>query len=430
LYQPEAVDVREPEYSELTSPLCRELSSLGNTNIKSVVQQGFQKAGLQTADLFETLSAKIDAQHHDMLASCSGHQQTLVSTLNTNQRSILASQNHNQQMLSSIQRTQAAVLIRQNISRRVAARTQKQTSSILHTVTRAETNALDASKRTTVSINNLAADVRQLLSLSSGSACAKRSGREMFFLGERQDMIMAYLLPIQDDMKNAIRNLISQHIGDISPDDAEWLLSEFEHLVGSAAQEQAAQYSGSTAKPFDQWSYPHDTVGYLKHTTTKSNTSGSHDFFNLPENNKQGGLNQWSRKRSKRSQRTWTIPTASGDIQISLPNQLAPIRNPQGIEEVGFNFTFAQNRSILEVRARFFRDLIYASQPRMCAQLNVFVQADDEVAISFVEIIQHGTIPEIDTALRKGIISPFYLSRWGDNVFLYVSSTFSLRTGR
>jgi hypothetical protein len=359
-----------------------------------------------------------------MLVSYSGHQRTVMSTLDENQRFILANQKDNRQALSSIQHTQLAVLSRQDTSRRVAAHMQKQTSSILQTVKRAEASALDASKRATVSIDNLAANVRQLLSLSNGSAYAKRSGREIFFLGERQDRIMAYLLPLQDDVKFAIHSLVSQHGGYVSLDDAEWLLSEFEHLIGSAAQEKAAQHSESTAKPFDQWSYPQDTVGYLKHATRKRRSRGSQEHFDLPENANQGDLNWWSRKDSKQSRQTWSISTASGDVQISLPNQLAPTRNPQRIQEAGLNFTFAQNRSTLEVRARFFRDLTYASQSRICAQLNVFVKVDDRTTSICSEMIRRGTIPEIDAALRNGIISPFYLDWWGNNIFLYVSTFF------
>jgi hypothetical protein len=162
----------------------------------------------------------------------------------------------------------------------------------------------------------------------------------------------------------------------------------------------------------------------LKHATRKRRSRGSQEHFDLPENANQGDLNWWSRKDSKQSRQTWSISTASGDVQISLPNQLAPTRNPQRIQEAGLNFTFAQNRSTLEVRARFFRDLTYASQSRICAQLNVFVKVDDRTTSICSEMIRRGTIPEIDAALRNGIISPFYLDWWGNNIFLYVSTFF------
>jgi hypothetical protein len=271
--------IREPEYLQLTSPLRRGLLSFGITNVRSVVEQGFRKAGLQTDDLSKTLAAKLDTPFQTMLVPYSSNQRTMMATLDTNRQSILANQNDHQRALWPVQHIQVAVLSRQNKSRRVAVRTQKQTSSILQTVKRAEASALDASQKTTVSIDNLAADIRQLISLSSGSACAKRSGREIFFLGERQDRIMAYLLPLQDDMKSTIHSLVLQHSDNISSYDAEWLLSEFEHLIGSAAQEKAAGYPRSSAKSSDQWLYPQDTVGYLRNTTKERKPCGSQDFL-------------------------------------------------------------------------------------------------------------------------------------------------------
>jgi hypothetical protein len=227
---------------------------------------------------------------------------------------------------------------------------------------------------------------------------------------------MAYLSPLQHDLQSAVKNLVSQHGENISLDGAEWLVSQFQQLVGSAAQEKAAQYMGSTAKAFDQWFYPEDTVGYRKHKTKKRSAAELPDLDDMDENDGHTLSKLWSRKRSKQSNRDWPISMPSGDMVVSLPTHL----DPEGVEEVGLRCNFIQNNLAIEIRARFLRSVAHASRPTICAQLNVFVQVDG--SSRWRDLFYSGTISQLDSALRNGTISPFFVDRAGDNVCLYVST--------
>lgn len=75
------------------------------------------------------------------------------------------------------------------------------------------------------------------------------------------------------------------------------------------------------------------------------------------------------------------------------------------------------------VQARFLRDLSYASQPRLHAQLNIFTQVKNEDCMrNHHEIFAFGTMAEIDDALREGTISPFLVDDNGHNLCLFVST--------
>jgi hypothetical protein len=401
----------------------RELSALGDANIERIVRQCFQQAGLQVDDLSRALEAKMDSQHQDVVALHSGHQRVLISKLNYNQRKMLLSQDEIQRALSSVHRTQTDVLDRQDASICLAARTQKQTACILRKLTRANANAVVASSKTADSLDNLTADVRQLLSLNSGSLLMDQSSRDITFLGECQDTIMAYLFPLQDDIDFAINFLVSQHGEDISASHAEMLRSEFQHLVGSAAQEKAAQYTNSTAKPFDRWSYPEDTIGFLKYSIRNRKARSSLHSSGTHEKSSKKQV-AWLRKRPGPSNRVFYVQTSSGSMQITMPRFQTTAETFQCKEEVGFSCTITQNHSSIQINARFLRELVYASQPRMYAQLNIFtVVGDRDIIEDMTALLRDGSLADIDSAFRKGTLSPFHLDHFGDNIYLFVSIT-------
>ncbi|KAH7392063.1 hypothetical protein DE146DRAFT_766096 [Phaeosphaeria sp. MPI-PUGE-AT-0046c] len=269
-----------------------------------------------------------------------------------------------------------------------------------------------------------AALIKQSLSLNHGAGQAEQSGREIYFLGARSDQILAYLLPFQDDLDFAIDYVISQYSEDISIGDADWLRSESERLVSSASQEKALQYPNSTATPLDQWSYAEDIVEYLKSATRPHRTIKSYrTLTTLKEDDDDDCSDSVPLQCTKRSQRAWLVSTNSGQIKLSFPNHRNKIKAPRGIDEVGFSYTAKHNHSTWQIRARFLRRLNYASKPRICAHLHVFVQVDFNSSTgTYGELLEMGTVSEIDAALRAGTISPFCIDGDGDNMLLWHAS--------
>jgi hypothetical protein len=74
------------------------------------------------------------------------------------------------------------------------------------------------------------------------------------------------------------------------------------------------------------------------------------------------------------------------------------------------------------IDARFLPDLAYSSQPRGSAHWNVFTIVDGSYADSYIQLMEEGTIADIDAALPDGAISPFHNGSHCDNLRLYVSS--------
>jgi hypothetical protein len=307
-------------YTKLTDYL-RELLALGLTDVETVMRKCFEDAGLQTDRLSQALAAKIDTQHRAVLVLHNDHQKALTSKLDNNQRDLLSNQVKHQRTLTTTQCTQVEILRRQDASKGVATRTQQQTSRILRTVTRASMRAVEDASKNVVILDDIASDVKQLISLNDGSLLINRSCRDISFLGERQERIMAYLLPFQDDLDFAIDSLISQHGREIWISDAEFLRSELQHLVDSAAQEKALQHPNSTAKPFDQWHYPEDIVGFLKNSPKNRKPRRYLHSYNGHEKSSMKQITQPG-KRWKRSSRIYTIQTSSGPALGELEKNL------------------------------------------------------------------------------------------------------------
>jgi hypothetical protein len=370
----------------------------------------------------QTLVASLDAQRRDVQKAQGSHQRTLTSTINHNhQQQIRKSKDHQKALTSKIDSNQRRVMGNINRSNHLAVRNYQQSSDIARKVDTASQLLTAQLHQTTDMFSTISAQFQRLeISRSGSSVRLRQRGRDIYFLGEHTNMIMAYLLPLQDNLERAVNYILSHHGEDVSVDDARRLQSEFQHLVDSAAQERAAQHPDSDARSFDQWSYPEDTVGYLKADPQNPDdpfSPRSHNSLTRRTRRPNAGVHQ---KRSKRANRAWSMKTPSGDIRISLPNHKSGSRNTQVNDEFGFSCSLELGQSTYVIDARFLRDLACATQPRVCAQLNVSVIMEYEFHM-YDRLIETGSIEEIDTALRKGVISPYHTASDGLSHCLWVS---------
>jgi hypothetical protein len=279
-------------------------------------------------------------------------------------------------------------------------------------------------------LSDVATDVKTLLSLSNdGAVQVQQSNRTISFLGERQDKILSWLLPHQDDLISAIDQLVSKHGQEVSIPHFCWLRSEIENLVDSAMVERTARIPGSGARSIDQWLYPEDTVGYLKDRKRKRSVNGPFESTRLAQNEEEEEEEEEERAISRRHKvrkyrnKTWTITTPSGRIDVALPSS-SPTKTPaRHMEEVSFSSALTQGQTSVAIHARFLRDMASARCLRQYTQLNVFTTAGSDAWYACKKLCETGTIEDVDLALRKGIISPFHLNSIGDNVCLDVSTS-------
>lgn len=80
-----------------------------------------------------------------------------------------------------------------------------------------------------------------------------RNGGRIVYFGKQQQSMMAFILTLKDDFDNAVLSLFNSVDPGVSLSHLALLQYTFKDLVGSAAQEQASSYAGSTASSFDEW---------------------------------------------------------------------------------------------------------------------------------------------------------------------------------
>tara|TARA_R110002003_G_scaffold27_25_gene1513 strand:+ start:11209 stop:12951 length:1743 start_codon:yes stop_codon:yes gene_type:complete len=416
--------------------LYSELSALGHATIEKSMRTGFDQLGIQIDASTNTVVAKLDSQQQAIITTLAANQRKHV-TQNTQDHEILLTKLdgfHTQQLachdagtqaISSVQSTLSDVLGRQRMATHLSEHTHKQTTTVLRTLERTDMRVAKASRTQIGMLSDVATDVKTLLSLSNdGAVQVQQSNRTISFLGERQDKILTWLLPHQDDLISAIDQLVSQHGQEVSIPHVYWLRSEIGDLVDSAMVERTAQIRRSGARSIDQWLYPEDTVEYLRDRKQKRTVNGPFESTRLAQNEEEEerAISRLHKVRKYRN-KTWTITTPSGRIDIALPSS-SPTKTPaRHMEEVSFSSAFEQGQTRVAIHARFLRDMASARCLRQYTQLNVFTTVDNEFNHACFTLFTIGTIEDVDLALREGIISPFHLEEGGMNTCLYVSTS-------
>jgi hypothetical protein len=417
--------------------LYSELSALGHATIEKSMRTGFDQLGIQVDASTNTVVAKLDSQQQAIITTLAANQRKHV-TQNTQDHQILLTKldgSHTQQLachdagtqaISSVQSTLSDVLSRQRKATHLSEHTHRRTTTVLRTLNRTDMRVAKASRTQIGMLSDVATDVKTLLSLSNdGAVQVQQSNRTISFLGERQDKILTWLLPHQDDLISAIDQLVCQHGQEVSIPHFCWLRSEIENLVESATVERAAQIPSSGARSIDQWLYPEDTVEYLKDRKQKRSVNGPFESTRLAQNEEEEEERAIARphKVRKYHNKTWTITTPSGRIKVALPSPSPTMTPARHMEEVSFSSTLTQGQTSVAIHARFLRDMASARCLRQYTQLNVFTTAGSDAGDACYILLSAGTIEDFDLALRKGIISPFHLDKRGENFILYVSTS-------
>ena len=267
---------------------------------------------------------------------------------------------------------------------------------------------------------------REVLSEKIGDAIAAEFGRyripradrwmkNIFFFGERRDMIMAYLLLVKPHLEAAFRNLLIDGIDRFPPHYVDWLRYEFDHLVASAAQEEATRHRGTSATSFDRWHYSEETMPHHSRVSGRA-IEESNTISDTPEADY---ANLYLSAPVIAGQRAYTQTTPFGSLRIQSPRRAVKAKFKRPNNEASFTFTCGIGQSVHAIHAHFLRNAANASNPGLCAQLSVFTLAESET--HYNQLFASAGVEEIDDALRRGVISPYEINREGRNLCLYVS---------
>lgn len=357
--------------------------------------------------------AKLDAHCVQLLTNSDANQQAFTSKLDASK-----------QTLSSVLRVQQRTSVAQTRLLRTSAQSQKQTASISKKLGESRNISNRNHKVTRDMLETLTAKVKGMeISTTNPTTRAVQSGREIYFLGERRDMIMAYLLSIKDHLKHAVDQILSQRIQGVSTRQACWLEKEFGDLLGSAAQNEAARYSTSTATAFDQWSFSEDTIKSSR-SNEKARNIDATESLSLSDSEVKSTFRASFQNRLRRSRQSLEFESPTGTLQISFPQDDTGFGELHYSDEIRISFFSKISQPFVVLDAHFFQKMVDVSRPRVCAQLNIFTPLDDR--FSYGNVIVSGTISEIDAAIRGGAVSPYAVMESGNVALLYVRTTSNL----
>jgi hypothetical protein len=324
----------------------------------------------------------------------------------------------NRSLLKSTRRTQAKLLARQTSLARTSTCIFRRTTQVSRVVTKAHQENISEHQKTRVVLSAKLEDIISAEMAKLRTTVARSMfDREVFFFGQRRDMIMAYLLLVKPQLVVVVQYLLSQDNGDLRARHIAWLQSEFDNLMASAAQEEASRYSRSTATPLDQWYYSEGIVRHqerlaeykIEHSTS---TNGTTRVTTKP-------LAKFaSSQASNRTQETFAHSTTFGSLRVHVPRRNSRLKANRSIDDVGLTFTCGIGESIHVINARFYRNVTQATGPKLCAQLNVFTIVECEA--HYNNLFAYASAEGIDNALRQGLISPYHINREGRNLCLYV----------
>jgi hypothetical protein len=346
-------------------------------------------------------------------------QQKIISMLNAQHSSQSEkSADHQRQIMSRLSSASLEVIARQKGLQHLARQNCRQGSCIGKKVALVTHTSKTQHEQTRACISALTSEIKQLkVSLGLDSEQLTRYDRNIIFFGERSDMILAYLLPLQNDLEYALESLKNDHNQEISVSHAQWLQTEFRRLIASAAQESASRFPDSTARSIDLWSYPleSDSLSKMEIERKRKLSATGHQEDNRLT--KRSAVIPRSYVRS--SNQVWSMSTPSGDVHLSIPPAHTASNQDQAGVEVGLSCMITQNRSTFAINARFCRVSSEVSQPKVHTQLSVFTKVTD-VSDIYWRLFERGTIAEIDFAYRNGTISPFHVDEEGSNYYFRV----------
>lgn len=361
-------------------------SALGQSEVEDMVQQNFQK-----------LETTMDTQMQEL------------STSRANQEKILAKQET--VVRQSTQQLKTTSLVRKDI-RKATRSNQKEHIATRRQIAQSHREVLDT----------MSSSFRGLhLALPK----ARTSHRKIQFFGYDRNDILTPLLLMRGLVHRATVNILSEGVGSVSAQHLHWIQGEFENLVSSATQEVAALCPGSTATSFDQWHYSPRGVGSSGGSLTGSAVVSMNmwEAENQLKQNSDGTRDAEHRKWVRQQYVTFESSSPVGRLRITVrvSDTTGAIHD---FNEAQLSFTPSFGICSTAIGARFLHSMNNGLEPRLHAQLIAFRLVENGYA--YTELFTNGTLEQIDTAIRNGIISPYEQFRSGYSVCVIVR-TFRLR---
>lgn len=394
-------------YRETSALRLRESSTL-------VTEVGTKVAAIQTMTSSlnmdcEAIKAKLDLHGQNSADRHYAHQQELKSQLNDHHQ-------QNQQKLSVIQLSQADCSSHQQRLFDTTSRTEKRLAVLHAKGQRASHSSAQNHQKTRVLFKDGFETLQ--VALNKTLVDTKMSDNQVYFRGERVDMIMSHLLPIKDELNTVISQVLSKSDHDVPIDEVLFLRDELKNLLGSAAQEVAARYARSTATSFDDWHFPGLVNDFRPGAMERQGNQAADNGEMINSRNPPSEV----RPKGKRAKtRILSFQTESGTLRLRVPQENTKGTTSRNSCDFGLSFiSHPQPPTIVDVR--FTQFCHHRMRPRICAQLNVFTLVTFQQIKTCLDLfIVEADIESFDIAISKGYISPYNLHYSGQNALLRVS---------
>lgn len=362
------------------------------------------------------VKAKLDAEYYQSLDKQSAHMYAMPSRHDAqHQQHIFLSPLH-QLRLSDIQipqnrfssrqdglihapkrtRKRVAVLERKKQkSSQPSTRNCQQTISLLHKGFKKAVNALNNKARGTQQMRN-----------------------DVCFRGDRPDKMMFYLIPIKDELNLVVDHLRTQKDRGIPIQDILYLREQFQQLLGSAAQEDAARCKKSSATSFDRWRF----LGQENATArfeAEQETGGTRSPERTLEMERSVYDGLPMAKRTGREAQVLLFGTNFGKIRLLISTKGMERCYTDIGNDVALSYT-ARTEPLHTVDIRFTQASVHHTCPRISIQLSIFTKIPDYSAYHQL-FKEKSTTEKFDRAIRQGVISPYHLIDQGCNALLFVS---------
>lgn len=299
------------------------------------------------------------------------------------------------------------------------SRTTKEMSGILantqHAISRNHVQARDM-------MSGLSDQIAKLhVAVSQGSVGKTPRGRQVRFLGDRRDLIVFALSSLRKHLTEIEGNMPASQDGTFSYRQFYWLDSQLESILGSAAQEEAARYAGSSARPFDEWSYSHEL-----HTISEDSSMQKTESRELSNSLSSTNLHQKPTGRKRRLKYHVNSESRFGRLQICLPQFNTGIQGQDPTDEIKLSFRGQSNHQKFTMEVFLSNCNIYSAYSSISAQLNIGILAESNKRILIEELIYTSSVEEFDLAIRQGMISPYCVDMQGMNCCIFVSRFHSM----
>lgn len=351
----------------------------------------------------------------------SSSQKRIETSLQQNFQSIKTTLDSQMQEISAVRVTQEKFLVGQEKIIHHVAKHQKNTSLLRKDLQRATNNNRfeNAKTRQTIQcgnknvINTISSKLDSLRIAAPRKAMT--NNREIHFIGENRESILTPLLLMKNQVQVAVASALSNHTGDISPQSLFWLQSEFDTLVSSATQEAASFCRGSTATPFDVWTYSARGKTNSKTTGPSDNSTATEDYDNRRKDKRSestpGG--KTLRRKSRKLFKIFSSSSAVGRLDLTVVLDTDAAGSPHHTEEARVSFTPSRAICTTSMSARFIKTRSFCLEPRLYAQLHAFRLVNIKTQNLHWELIRSASIQDIDAAFKSGILSPYDQNRFG-----------------